>query len=219
MDKQWVAQTTINFADDEELLSLAAEAGCVGVFIGFESPTPDGLAEVGKKYNLAKGRDFPAAVARVQRHKIMVVGSFMIGLDVDGLGAGVRVAHTASHYGVDNLNVSFLTPLPGTKLWDEMKAKDRIPLSFFPEDWKYYTLTYPAARYKQLTLAGVTKEMTACNRDFYSGRRILSRMVRSVRCNRSPLFSLVHNLSSRRNSRLLSRAYASFGREEANRFA
>jgi radical SAM superfamily enzyme YgiQ (UPF0313 family) len=38
--KEWVAQATVNFADDEELLALAAKAGCRGVFIGFESPTP-----------------------------------------------------------------------------------------------------------------------------------------------------------------------------------
>ena len=37
LHKHWVAQTTINFADDEELLTLAARAGCAGVFIGFES--------------------------------------------------------------------------------------------------------------------------------------------------------------------------------------
>ena len=36
--KQWIGQVTINFADDEELLTLAARAGCRGVFIGFESP-------------------------------------------------------------------------------------------------------------------------------------------------------------------------------------
>jgi hypothetical protein len=39
---------TINFADDEELLTLAAQAGCRGVFIGFESPSPEGLRELGK---------------------------------------------------------------------------------------------------------------------------------------------------------------------------
>ena len=43
--KEWIAQVTINFADDEELMSLAARAGCRGVFIGFESPTPEGLRE------------------------------------------------------------------------------------------------------------------------------------------------------------------------------
>ena len=58
--KQWVAQASINFADDEELLALAEKAGCIGVFIGFETPTPEGLRELGKKFNHLKGRDFCA---------------------------------------------------------------------------------------------------------------------------------------------------------------
>ncbi|MBN2241494.1 MAG: radical SAM protein [Acidobacteria bacterium] len=74
--KEWVAQTTINFADDEELMALASRAGCRGVFIGFESPTPQGLRELGKKFNLLKNRDFRASVRRIQKHNILVVGSF-----------------------------------------------------------------------------------------------------------------------------------------------
>ena len=121
--KEWIAQATINFADDEELLALAAKAGCSGVFIGFESPSPEGLRELGKKFNLLKGRDFRASVRRIQRHNILVAGSFIIGLDIDEPGIGKRIAEAASHYGVDNLNVLFLTPLPGTRLWDQMKAE------------------------------------------------------------------------------------------------
>ena len=81
--KEWVGQATINFADDEELLALASKSGCRGVFVGFESPTPEGLRELGKKFNLLKGRDFRASVQRIQRHNILVVGSFIVGLDVD----------------------------------------------------------------------------------------------------------------------------------------
>ena len=50
LNKEWVGQATINFADDEELLALAAKAGCRGVFIGFETPTPIGLKELSKKF-------------------------------------------------------------------------------------------------------------------------------------------------------------------------
>src|SRR3990172_4701915 len=137
--KEWAAQVTINFADDEELLALAAKAGCGGVFIGFESPGVEGLRELGKKFNLLKGRDFRASVRRIQRHNILVVGSFIIGLDIDEPGIGNRVAEVASQYGVDMLSVLFLTPLPGTRLWDRMKSEGRITLDAFPEDWKYYT--------------------------------------------------------------------------------
>jgi radical SAM superfamily enzyme YgiQ (UPF0313 family) len=141
-----VAQATINFADDEELVTLAAKAGCRGVFIGFESPTPEGLRELGKKINLVKGRDFRASVQRIQRHNILVVGSFIIGLDVDEPGIGQQIAAVASHYGLDNLNTLFLTPLPGTRLWDQMKAEGRIALDTFPEDWRYFPEQYPRRR-------------------------------------------------------------------------
>jgi radical SAM superfamily enzyme YgiQ (UPF0313 family) len=218
LGKQWVAQTTVNFADDEELLELAAGAGCAGVFIGFESPTPEGLMEIGKRFNLAKARDFPACVRRIRRHNMVVVGSFMIGLDVDRKGIGRRVADTATAYGVDNLNVSFLTPLPGTRLWGEMEEERRIPLGRFPEDWKYYTLTYPVGRYEGLSLEGVIEEMTACNRSFYSSPRIAGRVAGCIYHRHSPLLSLVHNLSSRRNSQLLTRAYADFKRDQGERF-
>ncbi|MBW1752704.1 MAG: B12-binding domain-containing radical SAM protein [Deltaproteobacteria bacterium] len=210
LGKQWVAQTCINFADDEELLALAAKAGCSGVFIGFETPSPEGLRELGKKFNLLKGRDFRASVRRIQRHHILVVGSFIIGLDFDEPGIGKRIAEAAGRYGVDNLNVLFLTPLPGTRLWDQMKSQDRIALDTFPEDWKYYTLTFPVARYKLLSLDGIIEEMISCDRDFYSMPHILRRVWSNLWQRREPLISLVGNLSYRRNLQLNFAAYADF---------
>jgi radical SAM superfamily enzyme YgiQ (UPF0313 family) len=208
--KQWVAQASINFADDEELLALAAQAGCRGVFIGFETPTPEGLVELGKKFNLLKDRDFSASVRRIQRHNMLVAGSFIIGLDIDEPGIGKRIAEVASRYGVDNLNALFLTPLPGTRLWDQMKSEGRIALDTFPEDWKYYTLTFPVARYKHLSLEGIIEEMISCNRDFYSMQCILRRVWGSLWQRRKPLISLVGNLSCRNNLRLNLKAYADF---------
>lgn len=110
--KKCVAQVSINFADDAEILTLAVKAGCRGVFIGFETPSPEGLRELGKKFNLMKNRDFRASIRRIQQHHILVVGSFIIGLDIDEPGIGERIAETARRYGVDILNTLFLTPLP-----------------------------------------------------------------------------------------------------------
>jgi radical SAM superfamily enzyme YgiQ (UPF0313 family) len=215
--KEWIAQATINFADDEELLALAAKAGCRGVFIGFESPSAEGLREIGKKFNLLKGRDFRASVRRIQRHNILVMGSFIIGLDVDESGIGKRIAGVARQYGVDNLNVLFLTPLPGTRLWDQMTSQDRIALNTFPQDWKYYTLTFPVARYKHLSLDGIIQEMISSNRDFYSMPCILRRVCKSLWKRRQPLINLVSNLSYRNNLRLDCRAYADFKRYLGNK--
>jgi radical SAM superfamily enzyme YgiQ (UPF0313 family) len=218
LHKEWVAQATINFADDEELLALAAQAGCRGVFIGFESPTPEGLRELGKKINLVKGRDFRDSVRRIQRHNILVVGSFIIGLDVDGPGIGRQIAEAASRFGLDNLNTLFLTPLPGTRLWDQLKSEDRIALTAFPDDWKYYTLTFPVARYKRLSLENAIQEMISCGRNFYSRPRILRRVWLNLWHRRQPLISLVGNLSYRSNIRVDCRAYAKFQRQRRDAF-
>lgn len=205
--KKWIAQTTINMADDEELMTLAARAGCRGVFIGFESPSAQGLAEIGKKFNLRKGRDFAQSVRRIHRHNILVVGSFIMGLDADEPGIGRRIAKTAAQYGVDILNALFLTPLPGTRLWDQMNSADRIAANDFPKDWRYYTLGYPTAQYKNFSWAGILKEMNSCDRRFYSLWGVFRRFSRSLVRRRRPILSLVSNLSYRANSRLARKKY------------
>jgi radical SAM superfamily enzyme YgiQ (UPF0313 family) len=208
LGKNWIGQVTINVADDEELLDLAAQAGCRGVFIGFESSTAQGLAEVGKKFNLLKGRNFRTSVRRIQRHNILVVGSFIIGLDSDEPGIGRRIAKAASSYGVDILNALFLTPLPGTRLWDQMKSQDRIAANDFPNDWRYYTLGFPTAHYKHFSWSAIVEEMNTCDRRFYSLWGILRRLADNFLRRRRPILALVSNLSYRNNARLTRRTYA-----------
>jgi len=208
LGKHWVGQVTINMADDEELLDLAVRAGCCGVFIGFESPTPRGLAEVGKRFNLFNGRDLRASVRRIQRHNILVVGSFIMGLDSDEPGIGRRIAEAASSYGVDILNALFLTPLPGTRLWNQMASQDRIAANDFPHDWQYYTLGFPTAHYRRFSWTTLVEEMNSCDRLFYSPWRVLRRIVGSFLRSRQPLLSLVGNVSYRINARLTQKSYA-----------
>jgi radical SAM superfamily enzyme YgiQ (UPF0313 family) len=199
LGKKWICQATINMGDDEELLRLARRAGCIGVFIGFESATEEGLVEVHKKYNIQNDRDFGASVRRIQRHKIAVAGSFIMGLDVDRPGIGLHVANTAKSYGVDFLNMLFLTPLPGTDLWKRMEAEGRIDADQFPQDWKYYTLSLPVGRYKHLSKDEVINEMNDCIRKFYSLRGILRRVGRNLLKRQHPFLVLAGNLSYYKN--------------------
>ncbi len=208
--KRWIAQVTINMADDEELLMLAAKAGCAGVFIGFESPTAEGLKEVGKKFNMLDGRDFAASVRRIQRHKILVAGSFIMGLDTDEPGIGRRIAEAGIRYGLDVLNTLFLTPLPGTRLWSEMESECRLVANSFPEDWKWYTLTFPVARYRHFPYGDIVREMGTCDGVFYSPWHILRRVWGSFLRRRKPLFLLVTSLSYRSSLRLNRKAWRAF---------
>ena len=197
---------------------MAARPAAEASSSALSPPQPDGLQELGKKFNLQGGRDIPASVRRIQRHKIQVAGSFVIGLDIDGPGIGRRVAETASRYGVDMLNVLFLTPLPGTRLWDQMNAEKRIVLNDFPKDWAHYTLGFPVVRYKHLSVDDSIDEVDTCTREFYSMSRIVGRVGRDLRGRRQPLSSLVSSLAARRNARLSCEAHADFKRDQGNRW-
>ena len=201
LGKQWIAQATMNMADDEELLTLASQAGCTGVFIGFESLTAEGLRGMGGKRHILKDRDFAASIRRIHRHKILVGGSFIMGLDTDEPGIGRRIAEAAIHYGLDVLNTLFLTPLPGTRLWDQMESRGCITTDSFPDDWKYYTLTFPVARYQQFSCGDILREMETCDGVFYSRWNVLRRVWDSFWQKRQPMITLASNLSYRSNLR------------------
>ncbi|MBN1551944.1 hypothetical protein JW979_10760, partial [bacterium] len=200
--KNWVAQTTINIAKDTELLELAATAGCKGLFIGFESPSPDGLKEMEGKNKLCRSEDLGKAVRRIQAFGILVAGSFIIGFDTDKPGIGKRIADTADRYGVDFVNVLFLTPLPGTRLWEDLDFQNRITICEFPENWKYYTLTYPVVRYKNLTTDEAIAEMNLCSKRFYTLPKILRRLWLNMRHRQSLVIGLAGGLSYRKNIRI-----------------
>ncbi|MBN1757449.1 MAG: B12-binding domain-containing radical SAM protein [Chitinispirillaceae bacterium] len=211
LGKQWIAQVTINMADDDELLTLAKKAGCTGVFIGFETVSAKGLAEVCKKFAIGNNRDMKTSVRNIQLHGISVLGSFILGLDIDKKGSGTNIAETARTYGLDILNVMVLTPLPGTRLWKTMEEQGRLVVRNFPRDWKYFTLTFPVARFKNLSWRELVAEREKSFKIFYSYAGILHRVLRSIRYGMNPLVVLISNLIIRANSLYLDRrAYVSF---------
>ena len=70
--KNWMTEMELSVADDEELLDLAARAGCRGIYIGFESISPQALKEINK--GARQYRQIPA-----YREKIDRIRSFGIG--------------------------------------------------------------------------------------------------------------------------------------------
>ena len=192
--KKWGVQATINIADDDELLELAAKAGCRVVFIGFETLSKDGFREINK---ICKMKDFQNSVKRIRQKGIRVQGSFVIGLDVDQKGVGKLIADTSDQYGMDFIVVQVLTPLPGTRLWNKMKSENRILAINFPEDWKYYTFGFPVAQYANLSSKDMIDELDSSYETFYSYGRILRRLLRSLRHLWDFIFVLTANLGFR----------------------
>jgi radical SAM superfamily enzyme YgiQ (UPF0313 family) len=160
LGKQWITQVTINFGDDDELPRLAREAGCAGVFIGLESTDTASLAHI-RKDGKSQRRGvayYEENVARIRRHGIGVVGSFILGIDTQDMSSIVgEILAFAERTGLDGMNPTILTPLPGTRDFRRMEQDGRIVFNHYPEDWEKYTLAFPVTRMPHVSAAGLMK--------------------------------------------------------------
>ncbi len=135
----WFRQTTINMGDDAEGLRLAYRAGCRGMLIGFETFNPESLKDYHKGINSNNLDRYKELVDGFHRAGISVFGGFIIGADQDDEETVAETSIQAVKLGVDTIQITNLTPLPGTKLYDRFLAEGRIHATNYPEDWERYT--------------------------------------------------------------------------------
>jgi len=125
---RWFTETDIAIADDPELLELMHASGCAEVLIGLESPTSSGVDGVETRRNWKRGRfdDYADAIGRIQSHGIAVNGCFVLGLDGDGPEVFDAVEAFVRRSGQFDVQITVMTPFPGTPLYDRLLAEGRL---------------------------------------------------------------------------------------------
>ncbi|TWT45457.1 biotin synthase [Phycisphaerae bacterium RAS1] len=137
----WFSQTTINMGDDPEGLKLAYRAGCRGMLIGFETFNAQSLKEYHKGVNRNNLPRYQQLVNAFHKAGIAIFGGFIVGADQDTPETVADTALAAVRLGVDIIQVTNLTPLPDTKMFDRYKAEGRLLATNYPADWERYTFT------------------------------------------------------------------------------
>ena len=128
----WLGQTSVEMAQDDEMLALCRESGCMGLLVGFESLSAETLKSVNKGGN--KPQQYIDVVRRMHDHGIGVLGSFIFGFDSDDDGVFERTAEFVEKAKIDVVYYSILTPYPGTALHEQMTLEGRI----IDHDWNHY---------------------------------------------------------------------------------
>jgi radical SAM superfamily enzyme YgiQ (UPF0313 family) len=143
LHKKWCMQTSINAADDEEVIRLAARAGCIFVFIGFESIADDALFNFKKGVNIKTGvANYKKVVDTFHKYGIAVLGAFIIGSDYESTEYYQRFADYLAKSDIDIFQISLLTPLPGTDCIEQLKNENRLLYTNYPSDWDKYRFSY-----------------------------------------------------------------------------
>lgn len=120
----FLTEASLNLVDDDELVELMVQAGFKRVFVGIESPQEASLAECGKVQN--KSRDMVAAVRKLHRSGMEVMGGFIVGFDNDPRDIFLRQMRFIQQSGVVTAMVGLLTALPNTRLFKRLAGEGRI---------------------------------------------------------------------------------------------
>ena len=117
-------ESSINLADDPELLDMMVSAGFDSVFIGIESPDEVCLAECHKTQN--KNRDLLESVGIIHRSGLQVMGGFIVGFDSDGPSIFQQQIDFIQKSGIVTAMVGMLQAIPGTRLFDRLQKESRV---------------------------------------------------------------------------------------------
>ncbi|MBW1917075.1 MAG: B12-binding domain-containing radical SAM protein [Deltaproteobacteria bacterium] len=168
---EWSAQVRVEAARDMELLELMARSGCYIVFVGLESINPATL----KAYNKSQTvEDIQDCVINFHRAGIKVHGMFVFGSEEDNPQVIKETVKFSRRLDLDSLQYLILTPLPGTPVYDELEAQNRI----ICRDWSRYDAHHTVFLPRQMTPYELQWETFKAMKRFYSWSSAVKRLIR-----------------------------------------
>ncbi len=108
---------------DDEVCAMLARIGFYRVNVGIESGSPEILRRVGKGSDLSRVVE---KIATLRRHKIQVVGNFMVGFPDETRADLQKTLDLILSLDLTGMNIAIYTPMPGTKLYDELVETGRL---------------------------------------------------------------------------------------------
>jgi len=172
LNKYWVTQSTLAITDDPDFVRLAADAGCVGLFVGLETFSEDNLNSINKSFH--RVAQYKKSIALLHSHGVAIEAGIVFGFDGDGPDVFSKTLKTLDEIGVDMIQASIFTPLPGTPVHNKMQ--DRI----FDYDWSKYDFHNAVFNPKKMTARELKAGHDWVTCEFYRPGRIAKRLLRHV---------------------------------------
>lgn len=165
----WGGQIDMMAAEDDEILHLAHESGCRGVFVGIESISRQSVLEANKGFNHPE--KYLQTIRRIHRHGIRILGSFVFGFDHDDEDVFDRTVDFAIKAKLELAQFSILTPLPGTPLYHKLEAEGRL----LTKDWWSYSLGEVVFKPAKMSPEALKQGQIRAWKRFYKVKSIVSR--------------------------------------------
>jgi radical SAM superfamily enzyme YgiQ (UPF0313 family) len=141
-------QTSINLADDKELMNLMTEAGFSSTFVGIETPEENSLQACNKVQN--NNRNLLNSVRQIQRAGIQVSAGFIVGFDSDSSSVFQRQIDFIQQSGIVSAMVGLLNAPKNTKLYSRLESENRLTVEATGNNTDYSMNFIPKMNYKEL---------------------------------------------------------------------
>lgn len=163
---RWFTETDISVADDESLLRKMEKAGCAQILVGLEDPG-DGTEGIELRANWkAKQRPkYLDAIRRIQDRGITVNGCFVLGLDSHTPASFERIWEFIQESHLYEIQLTVLTPFPGTPLYDRLAREHRL---VEPTAWEKRTLFDIVYRPAQMSIEELRTGLISLAQKVYS---------------------------------------------------
>lgn len=119
-------QTSINLADDDELLEEMTASGFNSTFIGIETPDDNSLHKCNKVQN--ENRNLLMSIKKIQRAGMIVSGGFIVGFDSDLASVFQRQIDFIQRSGIVTAMVGLLNAPKNTVLYNRLKKEKRLTI-------------------------------------------------------------------------------------------
>lgn len=182
--KKWACQTSISVAEDEDILKTAYQSGCRLMLIGIESESLESLETINKNLNMKELKNYKKIFSTIHKYRIAILGAFIFGLDTDNAESLKKRMDFINNSGVDVVQVTILTPLPGTRLFQNLQKENRLILNHYPEDWIKYDFLNTVFKPKYLEKNELTEIMKNINKNVFSYRNIFKRVFKNLKATK-----------------------------------
>jgi len=177
LDIHWIAQCRIDFPwidpasrsrVDKDLMNAIKSSGVDLMVIGYETIDDQTARDWHKGYKgtrpLVKRMEEDTRI--LHDYGVWVHGAFVMGPRQD-LNTFESVLDFSNRNLINSIQISLLTPFPGTKLMAKMK--DDVIFKNFPHDWKYFDGAHLTFHHKKVGNKAMQEALLKYHRKYYHG--------------------------------------------------
>ncbi len=171
---KWIGQASLDMTSDHELMDLMHKSGCIGLVIGFESVTPEGLIDYKKSHNRCE--DYEEQIKIIRKYKIHIWAAFVLGHDSETKETLKKTLDFTIKHKFSFAAFNVLMPYPGTSMYEKLKKENRL---LYEGKWwlnDNYRFNHAAFKPKNMTHSELTEYSFFMRKKFNSFSNIIKRI-------------------------------------------